>query len=53
MGGLLNHAEFFETVALRVRVFCGDVLSVEKGLPHLKAEEGILFNALLCSISVS
>ncbi|MCJ1391349.1 monooxygenase [Xylographa bjoerkii] len=47
-GGLLNHADFFDTIEQNVRIYCADVQSLDKGLIRLQSGEEIPAQALLC-----
>lgn len=47
-GGLLNHADFFETIAGNVRIHVGDIDSLDKNTLRLKNGDEILTDALLC-----
>jgi hypothetical protein len=47
-GGLLNHPDFFDTIASGVRVYCGDILCVKKDLIRLTSGEEISADAILC-----
>ncbi|MCJ1381095.1 monooxygenase [Xylographa soralifera] len=47
-GGLLNHADFFDTIEQNVRIYCADIQSLDKGLVRLKNGEEIPAQALLC-----
>jgi dimethylaniline monooxygenase (N-oxide forming) len=47
-GGLLNHADFFDTVAENVRIEVGDIEALEKGLVKLKSGIDIPTDAILC-----
>ncbi|KAJ5897190.1 dimethylaniline monooxygenase [Penicillium tannophilum] len=47
-GGLLNHPDFFDTIASKVRIYVGDVDYLEKYMLCLKTGERIPTDALLC-----
>ncbi|CAL5870399.1 uncharacterized protein PFLUO_LOCUS4635 [Penicillium psychrofluorescens] len=47
-GGLLNHQDFFDTIADNVRIYFGDVDCLEKDVLCLQSGEKIPTDALLC-----
>lgn len=48
-GGLLNHGDFFDTVAQKVRIYCGDVRGLEKdNILRLETGEEIPSDVILC-----
>ncbi|KAH8655977.1 flavin-binding monooxygenase-like protein-like protein [Tricladium varicosporioides] len=47
-GGLLNHEDFFETIAEHVRIICADVVSLGKDTVNLRNTDSVASDAILC-----
>lgn len=47
-GGLLNHEDFFDTIADNVKIYVGDVQGLEEGLLRLQTGETIPSDVILC-----
>ncbi|KAH6663126.1 putative dimethylaniline monooxygenase, partial [Halenospora varia] len=47
-GGLLNHVDFFDTIARNVRIYCADVQGLDKDYLLLEGGEKIPSDAVLC-----
>lgn len=47
-GGLLNHPDFFDTIAEKVRIYVGDIERLEEDVIRLKSGDQIPTDALLC-----
>ncbi|EED24571.1 dimethylaniline monooxygenase, putative [Talaromyces stipitatus ATCC 10500] len=47
-GGLLNHRDFFDTIAENVRIYVGDIDCLDKNSLRLKSGDQIPTDALLC-----
>jgi len=47
-GGLLNHSDFFDTIANNVSVYCGDIQKITKDRIHLSTKEEVVSDAILC-----
>ncbi|CAG8952777.1 hypothetical protein HYFRA_00009022 [Hymenoscyphus fraxineus] len=47
-GGLLNHTDFFEVIAEHVRIYAGDIKSLDQNGLHLKTGEDIRCDVVLC-----